>query len=51
MSGTKLLLDTNIIIKDIIGTHPEIFPIIENNEVAISIISKIEILGYHGITK
>ena len=51
MNGTRLLLDTNILITDIVGNHPEVHPIIEDNDIYISIITKIELLGYHGISE
>lgn len=51
MTGTRLLFDTNVIINDFAGKIPETFSLIEENEISISIITKIELLGFRGITE
>ncbi len=51
MSGNKLLFDTNILINHLAGKDSKTFSLIKHNYTAISIISKIEVLGFHNINK
>jgi len=48
MSGNSLLLDTNIVLYFLSGDET-LIDLFETNSLFISIISEIELLGYHGL--
>ena len=50
MSGTKLLLDTNIILYYLSGDE-KLGPLLEDSNLYISIITEIELMGYSGFKK
>lgn len=50
MSGTKLLLDTNIVLYLLSGDQT-IADLINGKELYISFVTELELLGYHGISE
>ena len=50
MSGNKIVLDTNIILYVLAGNE-ELFSILNGFELFVSIITEIELLGFHGLSK
>jgi predicted nucleic acid-binding protein len=49
MSGNSIVLDTNIIFY-LLNGNKEISTILDGLEIYVSVISEIELLGYHGLT-
>lgn len=50
MSGNKIVLDTNIILYLLAGNQ-ELFSILNGMELYVSIITEIELLGFHGLSQ
>ncbi len=50
MTGNKIFLDTNILIYYLQEREEVLFSLIEFNDILVSVISKIELLGYHSIS-
>ena len=50
MIGARLVLDTNVIIRDLKESNSKYAYLINENDIVISIITKIELLGFPNIT-